>query len=110
MDLGIVSQDDIQSDAITCANGEDHHPEHYRWRAFSRFLDKQRSLSPEIAQGLFQLGAEDPDRSTGGSIMAAVLRHRACPSELLESCLGSDQSHIRALALRRLTKHEAQTE
>jgi len=110
VELGIISQNDIQNESIACANSTDHHPEHYRWRAFSRFIEEQRSLSPEVAQSLFQLGAEDGDRSTSGAIMAAVLRHRACPPELMESCLGSDQPHIRALALRRLTKHEAQIE
>lgn len=92
IDLGIVSHADIRRDEQECRAGDDPHAEHYRWRAFSRFLSAQPTLSPILAQHLYSLGATDPDISMGR------LHHgrRLAPCRL--SCRASPvRAHFRAL-------------
>jgi len=38
----------------------------------------------------------------GGSMMAAILRHRDCPVDLLQLALDSGASHLRRIAAQRL--------
>jgi hypothetical protein len=102
MALGVVSTADIARDEQEYAVGDDPHPEHYRWRAFSRFLAAQESLSPHLVQQLYELGSADPDSSMGGSMMAAVLRHRDCPTDLLHAALTSPRPRLRRIAMQRL--------
>lgn len=100
--LGIVTIADIHRDQVESASGDDPHPEHYRYRAFSRFLAARQSLPSALAHQLFALGATDADRAMGGSIMADVLRHRDCPLDLLHSALTSDRAHLQRIAAQRL--------
>ena len=104
--LGIVSAADIRRDERDAATSDDPHPEHYRWRAFSRFLSEQRTLSPLLAQQFYALGAADADPSTGSSMMAAVLRHPDCPAAVLQSGLASDQPHLQRIATQRLNPND----
>jgi hypothetical protein len=100
--LGIVTDADIRRDAHSAATGDDPNPEHYRWRAFSRFLDAQQTLAPSLARELYALGKADADFTMGGSMMGAILRRADCPSDLLHSALESEQAHLRRIAVRRL--------
>jgi hypothetical protein len=102
--LGIVTAADINRDEEESASGEDPHPEHYRWRAFSRFLAAKKSLPSPLAHQLFALGAADADRAMGGSIMADVLRHQDCPLDLLDSALTSDRAHLKRIVAQRLNR------
>jgi len=82
--------------------GDDPRPEHYRWRAFSRFLAARDSLSPHLAEQLYALGSADPDSSMGGSMMAAILRRKDCPAELLHAALASNRPYLQRIAAKRL--------
>ena len=104
--LGIVSSADIQRDQQECAQSDDPYPEHYRWRAFSMFLAAHPTLSPETAHELYELGATEADYTAGGSMMAAVLRHPNCPSDLLRLGLTSGRPHLQRLAAQRLNSNE----
>lgn len=100
--LGVVSASDIARDEQECSVGDDPYPEHYRWRAFSRFLAVQESLSPHLAQQLYALGSADPDSSMGGAMMAAILRREDCPVELLHTALASNRPYLQRIAAKRL--------
>ncbi len=100
--LGVVSIVDIERDEHECSEGHDSHPEHYRWRAFSRFIEARESLAPQLAHQLYALGATDPDSSMGGSMMAAILRRRDCPPELLHTALASHRPYLQRIAEERL--------
>ena len=104
--LGIVTAADIHRDQQECATGDDPHPEHYRWRAFSRFVAAQQSLSSLLAHQLYALGATDADHAMGGSITADVLRHRDCPLDLLHSALASNHAHLQRIAAHRLNRND----
>ena len=55
-----------------------------RWRygAFMHFLSRHPTLTPEQCEGLFLLGAEDPDWVMGQSIMLRILERPECPDDL----------------------------
>jgi hypothetical protein len=82
--------------------GEDQNSEHYRWRAFLNFLDSKRPLDADTVMALYDLGANDPDGAMAGSMMAAILRRKDCPVELLERASKSDQKFLRKIANERL--------
>jgi hypothetical protein len=104
--LGIVTAADIHRDQQECETGDDPHPEHYRWRAFTRFFAAQQSLSSSLAHQLYALGATDADHSMGGSIMAEVLRDQDCPLDLLHSALASNHAHLMRIAAQRLNRND----
>jgi hypothetical protein len=102
--LGIITESGIQEDVKEMAKGEDPPPEHYRWRAFTRFLNAQQPLSPLLARQLYDLGEADVDATMGESMMAEVLRHRDCPAALLQGALQSRHAHLRRIATHRLSE------
>jgi hypothetical protein len=102
MALGIVSAEDIRRDAEELESGDDPYSEHYRWRAFSRFMAARETFPSQLAHQLYALGASDPEHSMGGSMMAVVLRHPECPLDLLKAALESDRMHLRRIAAKRL--------
>ena len=102
IELGIVSLDDIQRDEREVLAGDDPHPEHYRWRAFSRFLAEQSTLASPVASQLYALGSTDADVAMGGSIMVAVINHLECPVDVLRLALASGHGHLQRIAAQRL--------
>jgi hypothetical protein len=105
--LGIISAAGIANDECELLRGDNPHPEHYRWRAFSRFLAAQPSLSAALARDLYALGETDADRSMEASMQGAILRHADCPADLLRSALTAKEEHLRRIAARRLGPNRA---
>ena len=71
---------------------DDPHDEHWRWRAFTGFMNQNPDLSEQHCAALLDLGANDPDFSMEASIMLAVLKRPECPSVLGEraaACVAS---------------------
>jgi hypothetical protein len=66
------------------------------------FIEPIKSLDENSARALYNLGANDPDGATGGSIMANVLRRKDCPKDLLELAAKSEEKHLRKIANERL--------
>ncbi len=110
INLGIVTPESIAWDTAQIHEGEDPHPEHYRWRAFERFMKDQARLDPDLASGLFGLGESDPDLSMGGSMMAQIVRHPECPDLLLRLAAESEHDHLRKIALIRLAPNTEEAE
>lgn len=110
IDLGIVTPESIAWDTTQINEGEDPHPEHYRWRAFERFMKDQARLDPDLAINLFRLGESDPDVSMGGSMMAQIVRHPECPDVLLRLAAESHHDHLRKIAVNRLAQNTEEAE
>ena len=100
--LGIVTPTKLRELEAKWATGEDRHTEHYRWGAFLDFVDPKLSLDPDFAKALYDLGANDPDTTMGGSMMAHILRRGDCPRDLLESAAKSERRFLRKIANERL--------
>ncbi len=100
--LGVVDAEALRRLREEWDRGEDHHPEHYRYGAFKSFLARNRPLGAELAQGLFELGLDDPDEAMGGAMAADVLRLPECPAALLAAARTSPRQHLVRIAEERL--------
>src|SRR5688572_14531132 len=95
--LGVVTPERLATMRAEWGRGEDRNPEHYRWRAFTAFLGEQRPLSTELAGALYELGARDPDRAMGESMMNAIVRLPECPESVLNAAAASGLRHLTRL-------------
>lgn len=100
--LQIVTREQMDRDHDECARGVDPHPEHYRWHAFSHFVQSQLTMSPTLARRLYALGEADADIGLGESMMSIVLRRDDCPSDLFEVGVRSSSKHLRTVAAARI--------
>lgn len=91
-------------------SGLDVNTEHYRWRAFSLFLEENALLPSEILINLYKLGADDPDNIMGGSMMRELLNRKDCPLELIEAALQSDENFLVKAAHWALERHKKASE
>jgi hypothetical protein len=63
--------------------GEDRNPEHYRWRTFCDFIERNERLSEDIIRRLYRPGESDPDSAMGDSMMAKIVWRSDCPEDVL---------------------------
>lgn len=100
--LGLVTSEQVARYRAEWDRGEDQHPEHYRWRAFTEFVAERRPLAPEVVRALYTLGAADPDRPMGEAMMHRVLELAECPPDVLGAGAASGVRHlVRAVERRR---------
>jgi hypothetical protein len=99
--LGVVDEAVLALHRVEWDRGEDHNTEHYRYGVFRSFLAARRPLPPELAAGLFELGAADPDGSMGGAMMADIARLPECPPAVLNAALASGRKHLVRIVERR---------
>ena len=84
--------------------GEDPYPEHYRWRAFHKFIQTNENLSPDTLRAIYNLGLEDSDKGMGESMMFSIIERSDCPKDLLEEASKSERKSVSKLAKRILTE------
>ena len=82
--LGIIDDATLDLTIRNFRTSDDDGDEHWRYGAFTYFLSQHPTLTPQQCRDLFELGAEDPDRCMGTSIMLDVLRRIECPDELYD--------------------------
>jgi hypothetical protein len=80
--LGIIDEECLALTIRSFRASDDDGDEHWRYGAFKWFLSQHPHLTPEQCEGLFELGAEDPDWTMGQSIMLDVLKRPDCPASL----------------------------
>jgi len=94
LELNIITPDLLDEFQREFDTGEDRNPEHYRWKAFDRFLKLNPALPPETLVSVYRLGELDPDCSMGGAMMRELLNRQDCPIELIEESLSSDRPFL----------------
>jgi hypothetical protein len=99
--LGIINDEILARQRAQWDNHVDSNSEHYRYGAFIYFLKNHNPLTPALAIALYELGANDPDYTMGGSIMAQLIRRPECPQQLLDAALRSDRKYLIQLAKER---------
>jgi hypothetical protein len=97
---GVVNDEILARIKVAWDESDDRNTEHYRWRAFCEFLDRQPSLSAALVTELYALGDSDPDPSMGGCMMARVLGTPACPRALIDAARRSNRTHVAKIAER----------
>ncbi len=101
--LGIVTPARLAELRAIWDEGEDRSIEHYRWRAFTAFLDERRPLRAELAAALYRLGERDADHAMGASMMHRIVALPDCPAEVLAAAKRSGRRHLERLVERRRT-------
>lgn len=99
--LGVVTEERLVSLRAEWARREDQNPEHYRWRAFVRFLDEHRPLTAVVARALYELGAADLDRPMGEAMMHRIAELPECPPDVLTAAASSGLRHLVRVVERR---------
>ena len=99
--LGIIDDASLAVMRAEWDRGDDPHPEHYRWRAFSDFMHARRPLPSVLAADLYALGAADPDPGAGGAMMGAVVWLAECPPEVLAAAAKSGIRYLERSVVRR---------
>lgn len=104
VEIGILTPE-VTAELLSEYNkGEDPYPEHYRWRAFQKFVQTNEELPPDVLRSLYILGLNDPDKGMGESIMFAIIEKTDCPRDLLIEASNSDRKSISKLATKLLNK------
>lgn len=83
-ELGVMDDETLETTVRNFRASDDDGDEHWRYGAFMRFLRYNDSLTAEQCEGLFELGADDPDWPMGQSMMLRVLERPECPEHLRE--------------------------
>ncbi|MFN8577651.1 MAG: hypothetical protein U0354_12415 [Candidatus Sericytochromatia bacterium] len=101
--LDIVNDEKINFLLKEIFETEDFNDEHYRWRAFQDFFNKNKeSLSSKDFEELYNLGGKEKDIHLGGSILSTILKSNNCPENLLQRALKSKQKHLVKIAFKKL--------
>lgn len=99
--LGVVTPERIQDLEAELRRGDGPDPGPARVSAFAEYLERERPLSPEMAEGLFRLGEADPDPSASAAMLRALVDLPECPEAVLGRALGSGRPHLVEAAKRR---------
>src|SRR3954469_11276101 len=91
--LGLLSEDELCALGREYETSEDKNTEHYRYKVFSDYLALHKPLSSEMAEALYELGAEDPDQTMGQSMMSTIVGLAECPARVLEEASASGEKH-----------------
>ena len=94
IDLDIINSEVLEELKKIDREESVFHDEHQRWRAFTKFLDRNKTLSPEIMRALYKIGSNDPDKMMGGAMMRKLLDRKDCPMDLLEIASQSDENFL----------------
>lgn len=82
--LGVMDEATLRLTVENFRRSDDDGDEHWRYGAFMHFLRQNPTLTPDQCEGLFWLGAADPDWCMGQSIMLQVIDRPECPDRVLE--------------------------
>lgn len=104
VELGIVTEQEIEHDAASWHRREEPFAEHYRSRRFFQFLQARSPLPAELARGLYEMAAADSDPVMAGTMMSMLLRRPECPPDLLLAAANSDRTYLREISARRLAE------
>lgn len=97
---GVVDEVILERIKVAWDESDDRNTEHYRWGAFCDFLNRHETLSPDLANQLYDLGNSDPDASMGGCMMTRVLGMSGCPRSLIEAARESERHNVAKIAER----------
>lgn len=94
-ELGFVSSEDLIKFQAEFRDGEDTNKEHYRWRAFTQYLEKNSEIEAKDLREFYRLGEIDADGyGVGMSMKIKILQHKDCPDDLIIEALNSGEKAL----------------
>jgi hypothetical protein len=109
-ELGLITEDKLAEFKQQYESGKDPNPEHYRWRAFDKYLDIYRSFDEATIRQLYQLAEKDPDSGAGEAMMGRVMGLPGCPMDLIQKAANGERKYARKVAHIVLTKMNAESD
>ena len=94
LQLGLLTEAELHALGQEYETSEDKNTEHYRYRVFCEYLVSRRPLLAHMAEALYELGREDPDRLMGEAMMRAVVGLPECPEPVLDKASASGVQHL----------------
>ena len=93
--FGFVSTEKLQELWKNFQIGDDNNKEHFRWAAFTYYLDKQKEIDENSLRELYQLSEVDADNyGMGISMRIQILQRKNCPADLLNKALNSGEKPL----------------
>lgn len=94
LDLGIITPEILAKLKEEFETSGDKSTEHYRWRAFTKFLKANPILPSETFFALYSFGENDPDELMGGAMMRNLIDRPDCPVELIKIAAQSERGFL----------------
>ncbi|MEO7718828.1 MAG: hypothetical protein ABIY70_21730 [Capsulimonas sp.] len=93
--LGVLTEAELTQCGMQYEESDDKFTAHYRYGAFCEFLKRTpRPMDAALADALYELGAADPNRVMGASMMTEIVNLPECPPEVLKKALCSGWKHL----------------
>ena len=100
---GYISPDILEELWTDFQTSDDKNKEHYRWRAFTKFIKTKKVINEKSLRELYRLGETDADHFGMGMAMRIdILQRRECPTDLVEKALNSNDEPLVKVAKRKL--------
>ena len=100
IDLGIINNKNFIKIKEKYLEGDDDNTEHYRWWAFTDFLQNNQNFAQEKFYQIDNLGKNDPDFAMGRSMRISLMGHPNCPKELINTAIDSEDKTLSKEALK----------
>ena len=100
IDLRIIDHQNFIQIKDKYLEGEDGSTEHYRWWAFTNFLQANHNLAQDKFYQIDNLGKNDPDFAMGRAIRISLMGHPNCPKELIDRAIANEEETLSKEALK----------
>lgn len=84
IDYGILTHEQLQNQSAEFASGADPHPEHYRYRTISSYINTRTHMKNEEVGNLLKLMIEDEDSTMASSAALLLLKQAYISDEQFE--------------------------
>ena len=98
--LGIVDSDSFIKLKKRYLKGEDTSDEHYRWAAFTNFVENKKNLPQQLLYEIYDLGKNDPNPAMGRSMKFRIIALDNCPEDLIDLAIQDEYKGLSKHALK----------
>jgi hypothetical protein len=104
VDLGILTGERAEALLNEYLTSEDKRTEHYRWRAFTSFMEENPTLEAGLMRQIYVLSKTEPDDMLQDSMIHTLIRRDDLPLELLKNEVESPVKSIAKKAAKKLNE------
>ena len=100
IEAGIVNIENFSQIKEKYLEGKDNRTEHYRWWAFTNFIQKNKTISKNTFYQIYDLGQKDSDYAMGRAMRFDIIKRLDCPKELIDITVKDKDKSLSNKALR----------
>ncbi len=94
IELGIVNVNIFSKIKEEYLKGEYPRAEHYRWWAFTDFIQKNKTISNSTFYKIYNLSKKDTDYAMGRAMRFDLIQHLNCPQEVIEIAIKDEDKAL----------------